>query len=314
MSKTSATIKLIQILSSSNDYINTNDLGNIIDTNSRNIKEYIKEIQACGYKVDSLAGVYGGYKITKGSTLPALKLTDSELHSLKELTTYLKDGEYLEYNDLVSAIGKISLSELKDDIDPIDMIDKFPFQMDRIELKKRYNVINDCINNQLSLEIDYKNSNNVIKKHLLNPYKLFLYNGSYFVLALDNNNDEFGYYKLNRIESYFKTRNHFTLVKNFDIKDYLDEYGLVKNGEFFDIKLKINNLNTYIEERIYGKNQKIEIIDDNSLILSVSMQNKNMIKSFILSLGANCEVLEPEWLKDEIHNSLWEILNLYEKN
>lgn len=314
MSKTSATIKLIQILSSSNDYINTNDLGEIIETNSRNIKEYIKEIQACGYKVDSIAGVYGGYKISKGSTLPSLNLSSEELHSLKELTTYLKDCEYIEYNDLISAIGKIAASEMKDEIDPIIMVDKYPNQMDRGELKKRYNLINECILNQISIEIDYRNASNHLNKHIIKPYKMFLYNGNYFVLAQNNDTDEFLYYKLNRIENYFKTRNHFTLVKEFNLKDYLDEYGLVKNGEYYDIELIIKNCNTYIKEKIYGKNQKIEEIDSNTVRLNVSMQNKNMIKSFVLSFGKNCKVVSPSWLIDDLRSELWEVLGQYEQN
>ena len=42
MGKTSATIKLIQILSARNTYISSNDLAELLETNPRNIKEYIK--------------------------------------------------------------------------------------------------------------------------------------------------------------------------------------------------------------------------------------------------------------------------------
>ena len=45
MGKTSASIKLIQILSSKNDYISTDELAEILGINKRNIREYIKEIE-----------------------------------------------------------------------------------------------------------------------------------------------------------------------------------------------------------------------------------------------------------------------------
>ena len=82
MGKTSASIKLIQILSSRNDYISTNDLASLLDTNPRNIKEYIKEIEECGYVVESLKGVYGGYRLNRSSTMPSLKLTVEEKEAL----------------------------------------------------------------------------------------------------------------------------------------------------------------------------------------------------------------------------------------
>ena len=39
------------------------------------------------------------------------------------------------------------------------------------------------------------------------------------------------------------------------------------------------------------------------------MQNKENILVFVLGFGSNCEVLEPEWLKEKI---LTEVKNIYD--
>jgi predicted DNA-binding transcriptional regulator YafY len=66
-----------------------------------------------------------------------------------------------------------------------------------------------------------------------------------------------------------------------------------------------------VKERIYGKNQTVEAVDQNTSILSVEMQNKEDILVFVLGFGANCEVLEPEWLREELFSTTQEISKKY---
>ena len=56
----------------------------------------------------------------------------------------------------------------------------------------------------------------------------------------------------------------------------------------------------FIDEYRYGKNQKVERIDDDTTIISVTMQYRDDIVGFVLNHQEFCEVLEPEWLKDEV--------------
>jgi predicted DNA-binding transcriptional regulator YafY len=56
MNKAAACIKLIQILSVRNDYINTEELADLLETNPRNVREYIKELEVCGYTLESMKG------------------------------------------------------------------------------------------------------------------------------------------------------------------------------------------------------------------------------------------------------------------
>ena len=42
------------------------------------------------------------------------------------------------------------------------------------------------------------------------------------------------------------------------------------------------------------------------------MQNQEMILSFVLSFGNKCKVIEPDWLKDKVKETIREELALYE--
>ena len=73
-----------------------------------------------------------------------------------------------------------------------------------------------------------------------------------------------------------------------------------KNGDFYHVKLKIANMNTVMNERIYGKNQVVEAIDENHTKVSVDMQNEESILVFILGFNKNLDVIEPNWLKEKL--------------
>lgn len=84
-----------------------------------------------------------------------------------------------------------------------------------------------------------------------------------------------------------------------------------QNGDYYHVELELTNLRTAMQERIYGKNQHIEDIDDKTIRFSCDMQNKAMILTFVLSFGANCKVIAPEWLKEDVIKELESISSLY---
>lgn len=313
MGKTAACIKIIQILSC-RDIVSTTELAELLETNPRNIREYMKELEIAGYTVESVKGIYGGYRLDKRELLPAVSLTESEKESLLAGISFLKErSDFMDFSEYQDAMGKLMASfASQKELTPVTMIDRFPLAMDKALLQKRYSILAECIEEQVKCEVDYLPASNQLKKHTLHPYKLFVYNGSWFILAWNEKINDFGYYKLNRIENLQKTRNHFTRLKTFQESDYLDSFGMKQNGEYYRVELELRDLKTIMRERLYGKNQSIEEIDSHRIRFSCDMQNKNMILSFVLSFGSKCRVISPEWLKELVLEELSKTFDLYD--
>ena len=309
MGKTARCIKIIQILSA-RDLVNTKELADVLETNPRNIKEYIKELEECGYKIYSITGKNGGYRLDKSETIPSLKLTVKEKETLIEGTQFLRGTNYLNQQAFDEVIGKVFSSISTSEITPSSIIERYPLKMEKSDLQKRYVILRECVENQLRCVIKYSSGSDNKREHTLEPYKLYAYNGSWFVLAYNVAIGKFGYFKLNRIEEIEATRSHFTRMKSYDEKDYLDEFGMIQNGEYYRIRVELTDLYQVVSERIYGKYQKIEQIDEHKSILDCQMQNKDMIKSFILGFGKKAKVLEPKWLVDELKEEL-NVINEY---
>jgi predicted DNA-binding transcriptional regulator YafY len=134
------------------------------------------------------------------------------------------------------------------------------------------------------------------------------------VLAFDESKGDIRYFKINRIDKYIVQNRKFRKLLSYKKSDYLDEYGMKQNGEWYLIKLKLTgSYAMLIKERIYGKDQKVEAVDEKTTILSCKMQNKENILVFVLGFGNNCEVLEPEWLKEKVVETIDKLYQKYEK-
>ena len=312
MGKTSASIKLIQILSANNDFVSADDLAIMLDTNKRNIREYVLEVEEAGYIIESKRGVTGGYRMLSKSTLPSPKLSKEETKAIIDSYNFLRENEYELLDDFSSATQKF-LSSKSEDVNELSkyIFEKYPLSMDKKNLMDRYQTISQAIEDQYQCDITYNSVNNKLQQHSIHPYQIFYFNGGWFTLAYEPIKNDFVYFKLNRMVQVYKTKTHFTKM-DFNVDDYLDEFGLKKNGDFYPVELEFTGLNIYIEERTYGKNQELEVIDDSHIILRCEMQNKDMIKSFVLSFGSKCKVLSPYWLKESVQEELIKLMDIYD--
>jgi predicted DNA-binding transcriptional regulator YafY len=252
--------------------------------------------------------------LKKNGLFPSVKLENSEKEALLCGYDYLLSrNDFMQTKEFAKAMGKIASSFPHNEMTQNTMIaNRFPLAMPQEEIERRYGVISASIANKRVIEMEYTSLDNNTTKRKLSPYKLYMYNNAWFVLGQDGKSGEVRYFKLNRIKSLVETSERFRVPITYNEHDYLDEYGMKQNGEWYPIKLKLTgNYALLAKERIYGKNQMVEAVDESTTILSVEMQNKDDIVSFVLGFRDKCEVLEPEWLRGSIKNNLFEILKKY---
>ena len=95
MGKSSLCLQMLQLLNTGRIY-KCSELADILETNSRNIIEYKKELEEAGYYITSIPGKYGGYKLEKTGLIPSIKLLDSESKSIAEAYDYvLKKKDFI---------------------------------------------------------------------------------------------------------------------------------------------------------------------------------------------------------------------------
>lgn len=313
MSKTSLCIQMLEILGS-RKVISISELADLLETNPRNIPEYRKELELAGYYIDAVSGRYGGYTLVKKNLFPSIGITKKEADSFYKGYEYLLTrSDYMDKKQLSKAVARISTAISYSNAEgEMSVLDRFPLAMDSEALEERYQLLNECINECVSVSIEYESRADGKTKRIIHPYKLFMFNNAWFVLAFDELSHDIRYFKLNRILEYQKTQKTFRVLYTYKESDYIDTFGMKKYGKWYDVELNICGENAVkIKDRVYGKEQEIIENDDGSVTLKCKMQNENEIVSFVLGLGSDCTVIEPLWLKHELKNELNAMLEKY---
>lgn len=316
-------IRMLQILNTGRIY-KVSELADLLETNPRNVIEYKKELDevaaeyGSGFYIDTIPGRYGGYQLSRNVVLPSLKFTEAEKESLTEAVDYLSSrNDFMKKDDFQLAIGKIISTIMINDIKKEEnmlVINRFPLTMSQEEVQYRYDILKAAIRSKKSVKFTYLTQKNVVKERLFDPYELFMYNNSWFVIGWlhSENHPDIFWYKLNRIQDIETTNKKFTVWSYYRKSEYVDEFGFKSNGDWYHIEFVAHGIYaSLVKERLYGKNQVVEPIDENSTKVSVDMQNQENIKVFVLGFGENIDVLEPEWLKKDLVNIASGIIKKY---
>lgn len=302
MNKTVNCIEMLQLLSSGRSY-KTKELAEFLDTNPRNIPEYKKELEECGYRFESMSGKYGGIKLLSSSLIPSISFTINEKRALSFAYYYLLNDKTLLFkDDYLMAMNKIFAGVNWESIKrhEVLVISEFKVNKSSKEIEKIYTFFEESIETKEVVKITYlSNAKNKIEDKI-EPYKLFAKDLIWCLLAYSRNNERYVVVKLSCIKAYEKTGSFFS--RDYFYNDHLldDEFDSSLDGKPYHIKLKLDKSNSFVKDNIYGKNQKIEEFEDGSFTLEFDMRNSNKIVSFILSFREGCEVLSPISIRDKV--------------
>lgn len=324
MGKTANCIKMLEILNASGKKLSIDELAIRLETNKRNIPEYKKELNEIRPNlILSEQGKNGGYFINSNILLKG-ELNKEELNSLREMYNYITpDVNFTYKRNALSALEKI-LADLKLDndkadfdidgntkyINDIDMIkfDQYPLSKSSEEISSYYQTIIQAIIQKRKVKINYSGVSKDIEV-VVHPYKVFRYDNWHFIV-FDEAAGDFKVYKMYRINKIDLLDDDFEIDPYYDERKILNKDGLIDDGKEYNVEMKVPKHQARIlSERVYGKLQDIVKINKDTYLFKATMKNKRLIKKFILSLGRECQLLEPSEIKDEMKLEVQHMIN-----
>lgn len=290
------------------------ELAQELCVTERQILKYKKALEEAGIMIDSQQGIYGGYTLL-GSNLLGVKIDKTEiaiLDMIKEQLIYNNDMNKDEFTDIVDKLKVIVNCK---DISK-NYMDYFTVQpksnFDTENQKKLYNEIIYAYITKRKMKIYYKSLTSGKNSRIIHPYGMFNYKGDLYMVAYCENKKNFLDFKVCRIYSYEVLNEKYKIDRAFNWEDYSKNcVGIYKDGEF-DVVFKVKYpFSIIIKEKIWVDNQQIIENEDNSIIFKARMKGYSEIKSWILSMGANVEVVEPQNLREDIILEIEKIKKLY---
>lgn len=314
MNRSANCIRMLQLLKL-RGFMTSNEIAEELQTNKRNIKEYRKELEMVGYEIEASTGRFGGYRLLNDKLLPTLELRIEETKALKEANIYLKSHlDFFMSKEVDSALSKI-LSSTNSGQESGGMYLENEQYIISPRMQKMIKIMETAREHKSVARIKYRSMKDkkayVIYIH---PYEIINFKGAYYCLAYSMKAKGFRNYKFSdeRMKELSITDQSFLRDQNFEIKDHIGISGLIRD-EIIDMQLHIRHTSArLVSEKRIGLQQDMHWIDEETLFLHTIMEGRMEAIKFILSLGKDCEVIHPSFLREEIVEQAKAMIAMYE--
>ncbi|MBN1499843.1 MAG: YafY family transcriptional regulator [Spirochaetes bacterium] len=285
------------------DRISAKELASKFEVNLRTIYRDIDSINMAGIPIISYPGNNGGFGIMENFKISHQLLSLSDMSSiLSALSGINRTLDNIEIetaiekiNTLVPEYHKQDFEENKEQI----VLDINPWGMNSA-VKNTIKTVHKAIIDRNKITIGYIDSDGNKTERTIEPMSLILMGYSWYLFAYCLKKSDFRLFKVSRIRKVLCS-NEFFKRKSASYKDYLKSD--MDSDNTICIKLKIdsvlkNRMNEYFDD------SQIEKISNDKYIATLSFPDDHWVTSFLLGLGENAEILEPDFLRNRIKDHI----------
>ena len=173
--------------------------------------------------------------------------------------------------------------------------------------------VNTAVVNRQLIDISYYTMNRKeMTRRTVAPYKIWFFDGTFYMLGFCRLRKEIRLFALDRIKSLDVTDDTFETPRDFDVDALLQSSFGAFLGEPVEVVIWFSaDIAGYIEEKVWHTSQEIEKQDDGSILLRIEVAGTDEIKFWVLTWGAQAKVLKPLSLQKEIQREIDQMRDSY---
>lgn len=287
--------------------ITAKELSEHFEVSLRTIYRDMDKIGEAGIPIASIGGKGGGYYIMEGYNLDSQFLKKSEAKALTAIMDNLGFifGKNKQFNDIIMKF-KASSPCQENDYDRLS-INMSHFSMEE-ELKEYLYTMNKAIEEKRILIFEYINRKMENEERIVEPAYISFSSGHWYLIAFCRKRNSYRKFKLVRIRS-------LRLGEGF-IERPISREDITKafNDDYYEKSIKVvlkfaNRIGQQLVEH-FSKGDITRSEEGYYIVEDYFPYEEGLIK-FILGFGADCEVIEPLYLKEELKNYLTKIICKY---
>ncbi len=315
--------RVIRAIEASPNGLTVAEVAQREETGIRTIYRDLEALQSAGFplyteKVEK-ANRWAFIDTFKFKIPPPFTLTElMSLYFYKDLVRVFKGTPF---HDSIDSVFKKIQSTLPpqalrymDQIQSIFHVGIKPYK-DYSQFRNILNQVNQAAMERRRVEVIYHSlhrKERTLRK--VDPYKVWFYDGTIYLIGLCRLREEVRMFVLDRIKMLKVTDERFTIPKDFNLDGFMRDSFKVMHDELYTVKVRISpGWARWVGEKIWHESQKAKKNGDGSLEMIFRVAGLDEIKRWILSFGPDCQVLEPERLKEMICKDLSRNLVQYSK-
>lgn len=284
------------------------ELAEHFEVSIRTIYRDIEKISQAGIPIAATGGKGGGFYIIDNYNLDNLYLKKNEFQTFMAVMDHLHIlfGKNQQFNDIVL---KFENAYNKNNSEPEKKlsINMSHFSMEE-ELKECLFLMDQAIEENRLLVFNYINRNMEYSKRIAEPIEIAYIRGDWYLTSFCRNRNAYRKFKLVRIRN-LSLGDHF-IKRNISKLELGKIFDQGYDQRSIQVKLKFTQK---IGEQLteYFSKETIQRTDDGHFLIEEWYPNEEGLIKFILGFGRECEVLKPDYLREEIVKYLKEILQIY---
>jgi predicted DNA-binding transcriptional regulator YafY len=315
--------RIIQVLVSSKRGVSVSELATEIDCRPRTVYRDLDALQVAGFPIynETVGGKNLWYILDTVKHHTPIPFTLPELMALHFSTRMLQVFKGAVFYDALQSLSQKIRATLPPE--SLNYVKKMENTLDvGIGPYKKYirfsdvmDKVQDAAMARESIEMVYysmKRKEETRRK--INPYRVWFFNGTFYVIGYCHRRKEVRTFALDRIKTLRPTGEHFEIPDDFNFDEFIEPSFGIYQGPPVTIKVRFNpDVSGFIEEKVWHESQKIHRQPDGSIIFEARASGTEEIKYWIMSWGPRAKVLSPKSLKDEIREETRQMLIGYEE-
>ncbi len=313
--------KIIQTLISSKRGKSAAELASELECHPRTVYRDLEALQIAGFPIytervegKSLWSVLDTVKhqIPVPFSLPEL----IALYFGTDILKVFKDTVF--HDSLKSLSQKIKATLPPDSLDYIGNLEHtlqvgFKPYKEYGKFKEIINRVNDAAVKRKTVEIVYYTmSRKKETRRKVDPYRIWFFNGSFYLIGHCHKRGEVRIFALDRIKMLHQTKETFEVPEGFSLDEFMGKSLGVFKGSPVRVKIWFSpEVTGYIKEKIWHEAQEIYEQNDGSIIFEAEVEGMQEVKFWVMSWGSHALVLEPEPLREEITKELEDTIERY---
>ena len=268
----------------------------------------------------------GGYQLQSVpgenlSSLPGLWLNEFEIHSLLSVI------ELLRSIDPEGLIGS-QVNPIRDRLEKL--LEKGDYSAREVSRRIRvttiarrntptkfFEVVAHALLARKRLQImHYGRQDNRVTEREVSPQRLVYYRDNWYLDAFCHNKDDLRTFGMDALEAVNLLEKPAVSIEEADLKAELESgYGIFAGAKHQIAKLKFSPFRArWVAKEVWHPEQKGEIDEDGSYLLSIPYSDERELILDILRQGSDVEVLAPRALRDNVKTTLERAIKIYNEN
>ncbi|HEY8122797.1 MAG TPA: WYL domain-containing protein [Myxococcota bacterium] len=305
--------KLIQLLAKAHYGVVADSLADELECNRRTIYRDLDALMFAGFPITSerRAGrVF--YRVIDGFRLGDTPFTPDELLALGFSEDLLRSLEGTVFHDSIeSALAKIRASlgpELADFLARLrESFRVLPGpHKNYADLADVIRTLNEAVLARRTVRMKYTTARTgETAARAFDPYRVWYRNGGLYAIGHDHKSGELRTFAIDRIKAPELTPQRFTIPADFDFEARAaSAFGVViEPPERVRIRFAARRA-FYVREHDWHPSQKIVRLANGEIELGMDVGTGDELASWVLSFGADAEVLEPATLRAQVASEL----------